>query len=153
MNGNTLRLSDSTINLIDIGGRVFMAALFIYSGFGKLMDPGTVANRLSGAGFPLPTIAAYVAILIEFGAAATLIAGYRIVITCAVLAVYTILATALFHQFWTFDGGQRVAQTYQFLKNVCILAGLWFIVRTTLLEAARKVSGASTAASRPAAAE
>lgn len=153
MNDNTIRLNEGTLYLIDIGARVLMAALFIYSGFGKLMDPGSIAARLSSVGLPLATICTYIAIIIEFSAAATLITGYRLVVTCAVLAAYTVLATVLFHNFWTFDGGQRVAQTLQFLKNTCILAGLWFIARTTLLEAARKVPGVSTTASRQAAAE
>lgn len=125
---------------VDVAARILMAALFLYSGFGKLIDPGAIANRLAGAGFPLPLFSAYVAIVIEFGAAATLIVGYKLIPTTIILAFYTVLATFLFHKFWTFEGAQRIGQTHQFLKNACILAGLWFIARVTLLEASRAES-------------
>jgi putative oxidoreductase len=130
-------MNQQTTHMLDIAARFLMAALFIYSGFGKLMDPGAIATRLTGAGFPLPMFSAYVAIAIEFVAAATLIAGYKLIPTVAILAFYTVLATFMFHKFWTFEGAQRVGQTHQFLKNACILAGLWFIARVTLLEGAR----------------
>jgi putative oxidoreductase len=130
-------MNQQMTNTLDIAARFMMAALFIYSGYGKLMDPGTVATRLTGAGFPLPMFSAYVAIAIEFGAAAMLIAGYKLIPTVAILAFYTVLATFMFHKFWTFEGAQRVGQTHQFLKNACILAGLWFIARVTLLEGAK----------------
>jgi putative oxidoreductase len=143
----------NTIRMIDIVARVMMAALFVYSGVGKLVDPSTVASRLTGTGFPLPQLSAYVAIVIELGGALALIAGYRLVMSCAVLAGDTVLVTALFHPFWTFEAAQRVGQTIQFLKNACILAGLWFVVRTTLLEAAHQAGGVSTPVAKPAAAE
>jgi putative oxidoreductase len=133
-------MNQQVTSTFDIVARVMMAALFLYSGFGKLMDPGAIATRLTGAGFPLPLFSAYVAIAIEFGAAATLIAGYKLIPTTIILAVYTVLATFLFHTFWTFEGAQRVSQTHQFLKNSCILAGLWFIARVALLETSRRSS-------------
>lgn len=143
---------DATAHL-DLVARVLMAALFIYSGVGKAMDPGVVTSRLAGAGFPLPMVSTYVAIAIELGAAATLVAGYRLLPTTIVLAVYTVLATFLFHKFWTFEGAARVSQTHQFLKNACILAGLWFIARVSLLEAARRAAPRESAAAKAVAAE
>ncbi len=48
------------------------------------------------------------------------------------MAVYTLLATLLIHRFWNFEGPAAILQTFQFLKNGCILSGLWFIARTAL---------------------
>jgi putative oxidoreductase len=122
-------MNSTAIKAVDTAARILMAALFIYSGYGKLVDPGSVTTRLAAGGFPLPMLGAYGAILVELGGAALLIGGYRLVATCTVLALYTVMATAMFHQFWAVEGAQRVAQTYQFLKNACILSGLWFIAR------------------------
>jgi len=146
-------VTTNAIRVIDIIARLMMAALFIYSGIGKLLDPGTVANRLAGTGFPFSQLSAYAAIIVELGGALLLIVGYRLVATCAVLAGFTVLVTALFHPFWTFEAAQRAIQTIQFLKNACILAGLWFIVRTALLEAVHPVGGASASAVSPAVVE
>jgi putative oxidoreductase len=125
-------MNKQSILVFDILARILMAALFIYSGFGKLMNPGAIAMRLAEGGMPLPTLAAYGAIAIELGGAVALIVGFRLVLTCAVLAGFTVLATVMFHPFWAIEGAARVGQTIQFLKNACILAGLWFIVRSAL---------------------
>ena len=129
-------MNKQSVLVLDTIARAMMAALFVYSGFGKLMDPGAIATRLGGVGLPLPTVAAYAAIAIELGGAVALIAGFRLVITCAVLAGFTVLATAMFHPFWAIEGAARTGQTIQFLKNACILAGLWFIVRSALPQGA-----------------
>lgn len=140
-------MTETRFRMLDAAARVLMAALFVYSGLGKLMDPGAIANRLAGVGFPLPAAAAHVAIAVELGAAATLVAGYRLLATTATLAVYTVMATLLFHQFWMFEGTQRVGQTHQFLKNACILAGLWHIARLALMRTgATEPAGGAVAA-------
>jgi len=51
-------MSATSIRWLDIAARTFIALLFLYSGFGKLMDPGSVATRLGSIGFPFPTVAA-----------------------------------------------------------------------------------------------
>lgn len=122
-------MTDSSTRWPDSAARIFIALLFLYSGFGKLMDPGSVAAGLSGAGFPLPTVAAYITIAVDIGASAALIFGYRILVSCAVLAAFTVLATIFFHQFWAVEATQRSGQTVHLLKNLAIIGGLWFVVR------------------------
>jgi len=124
-------MNKQSVLVLDTIARAMMAALFAYSGFGKLMAPGAITLRLAEAGLPLPTVATYAAIAIELGGALALVAGFRLVATAAVLAGFTVLATVLFHPFWAIEGAARAGQTIQFLKNACILAGLWFIVRST----------------------
>lgn len=111
---------------------VFSSPLFIYSGFGKLMAPDTVATRLSDAGFPLAAVATYVTIAIEIGASIALIFGYRVLACCSLLAGFTLMTSLFFHQFWAVDAAQRTGQTINFLKNLSIIGGLWFVTRSTL---------------------
>ncbi|MDX0367263.1 DoxX family membrane protein [Sinorhizobium meliloti] len=115
-----------------MAARVLIAILFIYSGFGKLMAPDTVATRLSDAGFPLATVATYVTIAIEIGASIALIFGYRVLACCSLLAGFTLMTSLFFHQFWAVDAAQRTGQTINFLKNLSIIGGLWFVTRSTL---------------------
>lgn len=125
-------MSGTLIRWLDVAARIMIAVLFLKSGFGKLMDPGSVATRLSDAGFPLATIAAYLTIAIEIGAPIALIAGYRILVTCALLGSFTFLASVFFHQFWAVEQAQQTGQLIQFMKNVAIVGGLWFVARTAL---------------------
>jgi putative oxidoreductase len=139
---------DRTLIIVfDVVARVLMAAVFVYSGIGKLADPSVVAVRLTDAGFPLPMLGAYGAILIELAGSALLVIGWQLLPVTAVMAGYTVLATLLIHRFWAFEGAAAVMQTLQFLKNGCILSGLWFIARTSLTTAERAVE----ASPRPAA--
>jgi putative oxidoreductase len=125
-------MTGPSIRWLDTVARIMIATLFIYSGFNKLMDPASVATRLSNVGFPLPTIVAYLTIAIEIGVPIAVIAGYRILLSCAVLAGFTLLASVLFHQFWAVEQAQQTGQLAQFMKNVAIIGGLWFVARGAL---------------------
>jgi putative oxidoreductase len=121
-----------TLRYFDVAARVFIASLFLYSGFGKLMDPAAVAARLDAIGFPMGSIAAYATIAIELGASAALIFGYRVLIACALLAGFTLIASFLFHQFWAVEAAQRTGQVIHFMKSLAIVGGLWFVARSAL---------------------
>jgi putative oxidoreductase len=54
-----------------------LATIFLVSGFGKLTTPAATLDYIASAGFPLPQLARTVAILIELGAGALLLLGYR----------------------------------------------------------------------------
>lgn len=119
------------IRWLDIGARVLIAALFLYSGFGKLADPASVATRLATIGFPLPSVVAYVTIAFEIGASIALILGYRVMVISILLAGFTLVTAVLFHQFWAVEAAQKGGQTIHFLKNLTIVGGLWFVARGT----------------------
>jgi putative oxidoreductase len=122
----------TSIRWLDVAARIMIAVLFLKSGYGKLMDPGSIATRLADVGFPLATIAAYLTIAIEIGASIALIAGYRILVTCALLGGFTLLASVFFHQFWAVEQAQQTGQLIQFMKNMAIIGGLWFVARGAL---------------------
>nr|WP_234834238.1 hypothetical protein [Sinorhizobium meliloti] len=42
------------------------------------------------------------------------------------------MTSLFFHQFWAVDAAQRTGQTINFLKNLSIIGGLWFVTRSTL---------------------
>lgn len=42
------------------------------------------------------------------------------------------MASLFFHQFWAVDAAQRTGQTVNFMKNLSIIGGLWFVARSTL---------------------
>ncbi|MCR6727724.1 DoxX family protein [Agrobacterium fabrum] len=126
-------MTHTTLRWMDTAARVLVALLFLYSGFGKLMDPGAVATRLGGIGFPFPDIVAYMTIALELGGAIALIAGYRVVVLSLLLAGFTLLTALLFHQFWAVDAAQQAGQRIHFLKNLAIIGGLWFVARTQLV--------------------
>ena len=92
-------------------GRVLLAFMFIYSGFGKVTGfEGTVAS-IAGKGLPLPQVGAAIAIAVELGAGLMLAVGWKARCAAVAIAVFTLAAAVLFHNFWTMtDQAMRTNQ-------------------------------------------
>lgn len=117
------------LSILDPIARVCLAALFVSSGLSKFGDLAGVADAIAGKGFPLPSLLAPIAALVEIIAGAALAAGFRARIAAALLLAYTLLVTPLFHGFWAFDGAERGQQYMQFMKNLWAVGGLALVVR------------------------
>jgi putative oxidoreductase len=99
--------------------RAAMAAIFLWSGTGKIVAFQATADYVASAGLPAPMLATLGAILVELGAGTALLAGRRIAVSAGALAIFTLAAAALFHN--PFGGEDALIH---FLKNVAIAGGL-----------------------------
>lgn len=107
--------------------RVSMVPLFLYSGFGKLMDiPGTAA-RLPGGAEGLGLLMAVGATVLELAGALALLLGLFARPVALVFIPYIIAATLMFHNFWASPPAMVVPQTLNFLKNVGLVGGMSII--------------------------
>jgi putative oxidoreductase len=109
--------------LIATFGRLLIAAIFLLSGVGKVADPHMTQGYIASAGLPFPLLAYLVAVAIELGGGVLLVAGYRVRIVGAVMAVFTVAAALGFHHHLA-DQNQMV----HFLKNIAITGGLLQVV-------------------------
>jgi putative oxidoreductase len=109
-------------------GRLCMAAIFLWSGLGKIGGFGGFAGGLGDQGLPVPTVAAVVAIVLEAGGAALVILGLLTRPAAAALALFTIAATLIAHDFWTIEGAERQMQQIQFMKNLGLLGGFLVLI-------------------------
>jgi putative oxidoreductase len=75
-------------------------------------------------GLPLPELAAAVAIVVEVGGALALILGFGTRFAALALAVFTLVATVVFHNFWAVPAEQVMVQQLMFFKNVGVVGGL-----------------------------
>jgi putative oxidoreductase len=55
-----------------------------------------------------------------------LVAGIAPRPTALLLIVFTIVATAVSHRYWTFEGAARRGQEINFYKNIAIVGGFLF---------------------------
>ena len=104
--------------------RVLLALLFAYFGYLKLSNFGGSVGYFTKWQFPMPQVAAALAVLFEFGGGLLLIIGWKTRWVAIALVVYTIIATAVAHRFWTYEAAQAFNQTSHFFKNVSIIGGL-----------------------------
>lgn len=106
--------------------RLLIAALFAYSGVAKALDmPATAAAIAAHLPARFATVLGWGAVALELAGALMLALGLRVRIAAGVLAVFTIVVTVLFHDFWELGPGAiRDAQLVQFTKNCAVLGGL-----------------------------
>jgi putative oxidoreductase len=109
-------------------GRALIAPLFLLSGFHKITGFSAVAATLAKAGLPFSEVLAVGAIVFELGGGLMVLLGWRARWGAAMLAVFTIAATLLFHDFWAVDAAQYRGQLNHFMKNLAILGGLVYVI-------------------------
>lgn len=114
-------------SLLLLIGRVALGLIFLMSGLNKVSNFGPVVEKMQAAGVPLPGKLLPIAILFLIVGALSLIAGARVKIGAALLAVFLVLATFYFHNFWAVEDAAKQMQMIQFMKNLSILGGLFCI--------------------------
>ena len=97
--------------------RILLIVLFLVFGWGKLTDySGTVAY-MTQSGAPLPSVAALVAIVIEFFGGIALILGVWTRPLAVLLAFFTLAAGLIGHRYWTMTGADPLHEHDQLLQE------------------------------------
>lgn len=105
-------------------GRVLIALLFVPAGWGKLIGFSGVIGYISSKGVPLPQVAAAIAVAAELGLGLMVLLGIKARWAALGLAVFTLVITPVFHNYWAVPDAQRMAQYLNFYKNLAIVGGL-----------------------------
>jgi len=108
-------------------GRVLLALMFVMAGFGKLTNVAGTAGYIASGGLPFPGLLAVLAGLLELIAGVALIVGYKARWSALALAVFTLLAAALFHQFWAAPAERRMVEQLLFMKDLAVAGGLLMV--------------------------
>jgi putative oxidoreductase len=111
--------------------RILLTLLFLTFGWSKLADySGTVAY-MTQTGLALRSLAALVAIVIEFFGAIALILGVWTRPLAILLGLYTLASAFIGHPFWTLsDPAAHYGNMINFFKNVSILGGFLLLYVT-----------------------
>lgn len=111
-------------NPLALVGRILLALLFIPAGVGKLTGfAGTVAYATS-AGLPMPQVAVALALLVELLGGLALLLGWQTRWAALALALFTLVASFFFHNFWALPAEQAGMQQMLFYKNLAVAGGL-----------------------------
>jgi putative oxidoreductase len=90
----------------------------------KIGDFDGTVGYIASAGLPMPQLAAVVAIAVEVLAPTALILGWGTRWAALVLALFTLVATLGFHNFWAMPADQAYLQQLMFFKNIAVVGGL-----------------------------
>ena len=103
-------------------GRVLFASVFLYNGYNNLTNPKMV-DYSEKHGLPAP------AVLTRVGGAALLLSALGIllgafkVLSAAVLVLFLLTASPIFHDYWAVEESERVNQFNHFMKNLAQAGG------------------------------
>jgi len=104
--------------------------LFVMSGWSKLTGFEGTVGYLGSLGAPAPTLAAAIAVIMEFFVAIVLILGFYTRPLAFLFALF-VLGTALIgHPYWNMVDPERSANMTQFFKNLSIVGGLLLLAVT-----------------------
>jgi putative oxidoreductase len=111
-------------NYLSLAGRLLMAFLFLPAGISKIFGFAGTVGYIGAMGLPAPTLAAIAAILIEVVGGAALVLGFYTRFAAIALAVFTLIASVVFHAFWAMPADQAFMTQLLFFKNIAVIGGL-----------------------------
>jgi putative oxidoreductase len=108
--------------------RALLALVFIVAGVSKFGGLDGTAGYIASKGLPLPGVLAFLTAVLEVVAGVAVLVGWRARLAALVLALFTLLASVLFHNFWAMPAEQQMMQQLMFMKNISITGGLLLLV-------------------------
>jgi putative oxidoreductase len=102
-------------------GRVLLAAIFLWSGLGKLMMPAGTIGYIASTGLPLPEVGYGLAVIVELGGGLLLLGGLLARPVAIVLALFCLVTAFVFHGF-----GDLNSQIHA-MKNIAMAGGFLFV--------------------------
>jgi putative oxidoreductase len=108
-------------------GRILLALLFIPAGVSKIGGFSGTVGYIASKGLPLPQVAAAGTIVVEVLVGLALLIGFKARWAALILALFTLVAAFLFHNFWAVPADQQMMQSINFFKNLAVVGGLLFV--------------------------
>ncbi|MBE9045140.1 DoxX family protein [Pleurocapsales cyanobacterium LEGE 10410] len=111
-------------NYLSLLARIFLSAIFIWSGINKIMHPIATQENMSAHGMPLTSVFLAGAIALEILGGLSVLLGIKTRWGAAMLIIFLIPATLIFHT----DFATELEQA-MFLKNLAMLGGLLMLIQ------------------------
>ncbi len=118
---------DNVKTPLSLIGRLLLAMMFVLAGFSKLGAIAGTAGYIASKGLPAPQLLAVGTGVFEVVAGLMLAVGWQARWAALALAVFTLLASVIFHAYWAVPAEQQRVQELMFMKNLAIAGGMFFI--------------------------
>jgi len=120
-------MTDSLKTPMILIGRVLLSLMFILSGFGKLTNIEGTAGYIASSGLPLATALAVIVGLLELFGGLAILVGFHARWAALALALFTLAASLLFHNFWALPADKAFMQQLMFMKNLSVAGGMFIV--------------------------
>lgn len=115
-------------NPLALLSRLLLAAMFLPAGISKIGGFEGTVGYIASVGLPMPAVGAALAIAVEVLGALALILGFGTRWAALALALFTLVASFFFHNFWAMPAEQQMMQQLMFMKNIAVTGGLLALV-------------------------
>jgi putative oxidoreductase len=115
-------------DIIDLLGRLFIAALFLFLALDKSVDKTATLHLMDKYGFTWNPGFLYHAALFALGIGALLVAfGYRVGIGTILICIYWLPYTFAVYDFWNTNAAKAHYDQMLFMRNIAIVGGLFIL--------------------------
>jgi putative oxidoreductase len=111
-----------------VAARLLLALMFVLAGFSKFAGLEGTAGYIASKGLPLPSLLAFGTATLEVVGGLALAFGLQARWAAAALALFTLAASVLFHNFWAMPADQAMVNQLMFMKNLAVAGGLLMVV-------------------------
>jgi putative oxidoreductase len=119
----------STINQFGpLVGRILIGMIFLLSGLSKIGGFAGTAGWMTSKGVPMAEVLLAITMVIEIGASAMIISGFKARLGAAALFLWMIPVTFVFHNFWSMPAAEQQIQMIMFMKNLGLMGGMLYIM-------------------------
>ena len=113
-------------------GRLLLGGAFVFAGLRNIQNAAFLTGLMAARGVPQARLALWAGIVLQIIAGALVMAGLWTAIACAVLVLFLIVATPMFHNFWDHQGPDRAARINGFVGNVALSGGFLTLIAQSL---------------------
>ena len=113
-------------------GRLLLGGAFVLAGLRNVQNETFVTGLMAARGVPQAKLALWVGIVLQTIAGALVMAGVWTAIASAVLVLFLIVATPMFHNFWDHQGPDRASRINGFVGNVALAGGFLTLIAQSL---------------------
>lgn len=111
-------------NPLSLIGRWLIAYVFLPSGIGKIAGFAGTASYIASKGLPMPEAGAALALAVEVLGGLALVLGFKTRWAAIALAIFTLAAGIIFHNYWAMPADAQMLQKIIFDEHLGLIGGL-----------------------------
>lgn len=120
-------MNSAPIPAVVVTARVLLGLMFLLAGLSKFSNLEGAAGYITSGGLPMGYALAVLTAAFEVLASLALIIGFQARYAALLLALFTLAASVLFHNFWAVAADKAYVQQLMFMKNLAVTGGLLFV--------------------------
>ncbi|MEI9427811.1 DoxX family protein [Mesorhizobium sp. Cs1299R1N3] len=113
-------------------GRLLLGGAFVFAGLRNIQNAAFLSGLMVARGVPQARLALWAGIVLQIIAGVLVMAGLCTAIACAVLVMFLVVATPMFHNFWDHQGPDRATRINGFVGNVALSGGFLTLIAQSL---------------------